>query len=361
MSPVKALRLALARTADALWDLALVTQGIQHEQLDQEAAHEAVPNGQLLVLLDGIAGATGLIMVDREVMTAMTEVQTILQVTAMPIEDREITQTDAAMMAPLIDGALSRFESNLKGHPDLVQLSGFRFGAMVEDARTAGLLLDAARYRIFRVALDLGGGKRLGDLQILLPEREIATDPEPEIEQGPGPHEQRLSLVPAQIDVVLCRVRMSLHKATNLKPGDLLELPADALTDAELMVGQKHRMARGKLGQINGFRAIRLEWPFSQAARDVAVSGGASDPGDTPDHGAAGGVQMSKDMADAGPPPMALDLDNDEDALPDLPPMDFDAVDFDSDATDFDFDPDALASEAGDMPMAAMAEDWDDT
>ncbi|KMK66516.1 flagellar motor switch protein FliM [Puniceibacterium sp. IMCC21224] len=344
MSPVKALRLALSRTADALWDLALVTQGVQLELLDQEGAHEAVPDGLLLVLLDGPDGVAGLVAVDRNVMTAMTEVQTILQVTSLPVEERAITHTDAAMMAPLIDGALSRFEANLEGHPDLEMLSGYRFGAMVEDSRTAGLLLEAARYRLFRVAMDLGGGKRQGDLQIMLPEREIAAPQRPEVEQGPGPHEQRLMLVPAQIDAVLCRMRLSLHKAATLKPGDLLELPVDALGTAELMVGQRHRMARGKMGQMNGFRAIRLEWPFSMAQHEVAAALENQAPDlEGPTDTVPTAIDSDADVASVSVP---VSLDQAEEDLPDLPPIDFEDGAFEGDETAFNFDPDALDADA---------------
>ncbi len=203
MSPAKALRRALSRTADVLWELPLVTQGVQQEMLDQDGCLEVLAPGLLLLLMEGPDGVRGLVSVDREIMTGMIEIQTISKVTRMPIEDRPLTPTDAAMMAPLIDGALERFETNLEGHPDLAQLSGYRFGAMVEDARTAGLLLEATSFRAFRVTLDLDTGTRRGDMQIILPIRKLATVAQEPDSPQPGPHEQRMMLVPARIEVVL--------------------------------------------------------------------------------------------------------------------------------------------------------------
>ena len=115
MSPAKALRRALARTADVLWDLPLVTQGVSQEILDQDGCLDLLVPGTLLILLDGPGGGIGLVSVDRQLMTGLIEVQTISQVTRVPIEDRPLTPTDAAMMAPLIDGGLARFHGGGRG------------------------------------------------------------------------------------------------------------------------------------------------------------------------------------------------------------------------------------------------------
>ena len=100
MSPSKALRRALSRTADVLWDLALVTHGVEQAHLDQDGVVAALGGDALLILLDGPDGVPGVARIERPVMTGLIEVQTILQVTQMPVEERPLTQTDAAMMAP---------------------------------------------------------------------------------------------------------------------------------------------------------------------------------------------------------------------------------------------------------------------
>ena len=60
MSPAKALRRALSRSADVLWDLALVTHGVGQEIADQDQVVEMLPPRGLLLLLDGPGGALGL-------------------------------------------------------------------------------------------------------------------------------------------------------------------------------------------------------------------------------------------------------------------------------------------------------------
>ncbi|MGY9048507.1 MAG: FliM/FliN family flagellar motor switch protein [Rhodobacterales bacterium] len=358
MSPAKALRLALSRTADVLWEMALVTQGVQQEVLDQEECLELLSPGLLLVLMEGPQEARGLVSVDREVMTGMIEMQTISKVTRMPIEDRPLTPTDAAMMAPLIEGALERFEGNLEGHPDLALLSGFRFGAMVEDARTAGLLLEAASFRAFRASLDMDSGTRRGDIQIFLPVREVSVAPNPEAEAKPGPHEPRMMLVPAQIEAVLARIRMPLSKAYGLRRGDLVELPRLALDKAELIAGKGHRLAVGRLGQMNGFRAIRLNLPAGASPTKALGAAALTDEAETDFAGGAGfaaGAEFG--MSAMGMSDAANALQEEED-LPDLPALDFD-TEFGG-GGDFDFDPGGSDEDGGDFPMAAMGGDWED-
>ncbi|EPX85622.1 FliM/FliN family flagellar motor switch protein [Salipiger mucosus] len=346
MSPAKALRRALSRTADVLWDLALVTHGVSQEILDQDGVIDLLPHDSLLLLLDGPEGAIGLAAVDREVMTGLIEVQTILQVTQMPIEDRALTQTDAAMMTPMIDGTMERLARYLQEHPLCPQIEGYRFGAMIEDARAAGLLLDAAGYRAFRVSVDLALGRRRGELMFILPERPEngARGAEVDSPGEPGPHEARMKLLPVRMDAVLCRLTLSLREAEALRPGDLLPLPPEALQGVLLHAASGEAVAGGRLGQLNGMRAVRLTWP------EGAGDGEAGQSGARPEEEPSGAGYLSA-VPEATAEEAPFPFDNQEDVaeeamaadLPDLPPMEFDTGDFGFDAEagddlgDFDF------------------------
>ncbi|CAM9987168.1 unnamed protein product [Chrysoparadoxa australica] len=356
MSLAKALRRALSRTADVLWDLALVTQSVTVETMDQDDVVDALGKTDLLVLLDGPDGAVGIASVDRQVMTGVIEVQTIQQVTQMPVEDdRILTQTDAAMLAPLLDGALGRLADTLTEHPLHSQLVGYRFGAMIEDSRAAGLLLDAAGYRSFRADIDLALGRRRGVLTLFLPERKPKRST-PGVVQGAGPHEERLSRVPARLDAALARITLPLSKAEALKPGDLLSLPPDALSKVEVMAGRGHLVACGRLGQLNGLRAVRLTWPAGNAAISSAADPAGAVSVGMPKAEKSASFNGTQPDAKAGLPALTdtpvSDADTSED-LPDLPPMDFEAG-----SADFDFS--NLGEEFGDVgnaqPMEALPE-----
>lgn len=378
MSPAKALRRALSRTADSHWGLALVTQAVTVEMHDQDGVIDGLGSKDLLVLLDGPDGALGLAAIDREVMTGLVEVQTILQVTQMPVDvDRLLTPTDAAMMAPLLDGALELLAMNLDHHPMHPQLEGYKFGAMVEDARAVGLLLDASSYRCFRADVDLALGRRKGALTLMLPEREIRKTAELD-ENGQaakGAHEDQMSRVPARLDTVLARVNMPLSQANALKVGDLLMLGTDAKDGVEVLAGGTQIVAKGGLGQMNGMRAVRLTWPprpepveppaadlpaLAEPAAGLAI-GVETAPAALPD---LGGMDLDMGFGGDAAEPAAMDLDMDFGAeaapeepafdpsapeeLPDLPSMDFEA---ESGALDLDLDFLDTPAEGGDDGM----------
>ncbi|MDJ0823548.1 MAG: FliM/FliN family flagellar motor switch protein [Paracoccaceae bacterium] len=328
MSPAKALRRAMSRTADVQWGLALVNQAEMQERLDQDAVTDALSAGDLLILLEGPGGALGLVTIDREVMTGVIEVQTILQVTQMPADDRPLTATDAAMMAPLIDGTLERFVANLGEDPLRPQLEGYSFGAMVEDARAASLLLEASSYRLFRVEADLALGRRKGVIQFIFPDRDLDRWSDAGEGQGAaGPHEARMKLLPARLDTVLGRINLPLNEARGLKPGDILPLPAGVMDGLELIAAEGKVIARGRLGQINGMRAVRLNWPPVASAPSEAPSAAMPDdaPAFDPPADPAPAAEPEIDLAPA-PAPGSFAAEVDE--LPDLPPLDFDGGDF---------------------------------
>ena len=270
MSAGKALRRALSRTADTLWDLALVAQSVNIDTFDQDAVIDALQAGELLVLLDGPEGAVGLAALEREVLTALVEVQTIQQVTQMPVDDRPLTHTDAAMAAPFLDDALKRFAALLDDNPLRASLDGYRFGTMIEDRRAAAHLLNAPGYHAFRVSVDLALGRRSGRVALFLPLSEGAGAAA--AGNLAGRHAETMERLPVILEATLPRVSLPLSKAETLKAGDLLPLSADVIDGMELRASRgSHVFARGRLGQMNGMRAVRLNWPQG-VAQAVATS-----------------------------------------------------------------------------------------
>lgn len=335
MSPAKALRRALSRTANDEWELMLTAQGVLIEELDQDGAAAALTGAGLLVLLDGPDGAVGGVLLDRELLAGLIEVQTIGRVTKLPADTRELTHTDAAMMTPLIDGCLKRFVTNLEGHPMAAGAQGFRFGVMMTDVRSLSLLLDAAEYSVFRVTLDLADGTRQGEMVLVLPAvptPEEVSEPDPD---AAGEYEEKLLLVPATVRAELAAVRVPVSRLSALKPGDVIELPEGAIRTARLVAGAGHVVAKVQLGRMDSMRAVRL-LSETGAARANAVATALSietpEVTDLPDTGAA--PVAASALADslpahvpALPETQGSSVDafgNDLDALPDLPPLDFD-------------------------------------
>lgn len=128
-----------------------------------------------------------------------------------------------------------------------------------------------------------------------------------------------MKLLPARMDAVLHRLVLPLSAAERLQPGDLIPLPVEALDSVELLAGDGAGVAGGRLGQINGMRAVRLAWPEGARGGVAAEAQGAA-PG-------LPAAEAAEPAAAAPVPAPAPDLAED---LPELPPLEFDGGDFDA-------------------------------
>ncbi|SLN43149.1 Surface presentation of antigens (SPOA) [Roseivivax jejudonensis] len=337
MSVEKALRRALARTAEEAWNLALIARDARRSGADQDDAAARFEGADLILLLDGPDGALGFALLDRQAVTALVEVQTLGIVTDLAVDDRRLTPTDAVIAAPLVDGTLSRLAAYLGRDPVAAQVEGYRFGAMVEGARVAANLLGAPRYRVFEAEIELGA-LRIGRFALILPARRVESRDVPDAGGDATPHAELMLSLPAQVDAVLCRMRLPFAQAEALAPGALLPLPPDALGRAELVAASGHRITTGRLGQMNGQRAIRV-------TRGTGARGDQSpreeDGAPGPAQMTGGAVQMpevsgwtgSETSGDPDPWQAAGSapehLPEAEPDLPDLPPLDFASAEFD--------------------------------
>ncbi|MFP7571111.1 FliM/FliN family flagellar motor C-terminal domain-containing protein [Marivita sp. S2033] len=253
----RALGRGLSIAADALWGLGLGASLHKDDTLETDVALDRVSDDQLLIVIECENRAAGLVAIDRDLVTGLIEVQTLGKVTRFPLDSRAFTPTDAAMMAPLIDAALPRFASMLAGQPEMSHLQGYSFGALVEDRQTGGLALDAPSYQVIMLDISLAQGTRKGRMVFLLPEAEKPADGDDK-PGSEGRHAATLKLVPARMQAVLTRIHIPLDKAQSLKPGDVLAISPEAINSAMLVVNGGHIAARGKMGQMNGFRAVRI-------------------------------------------------------------------------------------------------------
>lgn len=256
VSVTRALGRSLSLAADALWTLSLGANTHSDAAVSTARAVGALSDDQLLIVLEKDGAPHALVAIDRAVVTGLTEVQTLGKVTRFPLEDRPYTATDAAMVAPFIDAVLPRFSSMLVGQPERAHLQGYAYGALVEDVQSAGLALDAARFQAIALDINLAQDVRRGQALFLFPEPE--QKPAADSVTRPGKYEAAMKLVPTRLQAVLTRIHIPLEQAQALRPGDVLPLSTNVLGAATLTVDGGHVAAKGKLGQINGFRAVRI-------------------------------------------------------------------------------------------------------
>ena len=263
MSPAKALRLSIARAAEDLWDLAAAASGISIAEETLDDAIGALPEQGLIVLLDGPEGLVGAAYMPFPIVAGLIEAQTIGRISKLAPDPRRVTRTDAAMVAPLIDGMLERYDDLLEEAGVAPWARGYRFGTMMDSARLLSLALKAPDFHVIRFSLDLAAARE-GEVMMLFPVEE-----HPAVNAAGGSGGARLDgaleaqilQAPTELRAVLHRLSMPLSAVSALKVGEVLTIPRDALAHTDLEVGAQTVIGTVRLGQINGMRAIRLNLP----------------------------------------------------------------------------------------------------
>jgi flagellar motor switch protein FliM len=254
---LKALRRSLARAASEQCDLPLAVLAARQFNRSPEDLVASLSDKHLLVVLDGPGGRIGAVTMDAALVTALIQKQTIGQIMGKAPSERHYTPTDAAMTAEFLEKAFGKVVAMLAGHKDQVIFSGYRYGAQIEDVRSLVLGLEAEDYRLITLNVDLAIGAMQGVLNLILPEptaEELGLSGSP-----PGPSlASGMGAMRAELAAVLCKVRVPLNEFSALKVGGILPLDQAFLYETDLISIGGQVIAKGRLGQLNGSRAVRL-------------------------------------------------------------------------------------------------------
>ena len=265
------LQLGLARAGEDLWGLDVACSDVTQSLVDQQTALSHLDEDSLFLVLTAVDTTHALVAIERTVLAALIEIQTLGRVHETPLEKRPYTPTDAAMAWLYLDCVIRQFANSVEDREISQQISGYFLEENAEDLRAAGLWLPLGDYQLFSAKLDIARGKRAGSVQLLMPHRDL---PPPKVEHKPTnsePVDNGFGLLPICLETVFTKVRMPLSMACNLSPGDFIPMPPDILNQAQLHAANGFVVASGKLGQMNGLRALRLGDGFmlSQAEEET--------------------------------------------------------------------------------------------
>jgi flagellar motor switch protein FliM len=321
MSPSKALRLALERACDGRLRLPLAVRAVEQRRVPRAELEQMAGADCLLLLIEGQGVAPGVVLVDRATVQALVEVQTVGAVRSSPPPNRPFTNTDAAIAAPLVDATLEGYDGRMADAPEAPRRAGYRFADRVADARALTLVLEEPAYELFRLTCDIGPGARTGELTVALPPAALA----PPAPTGAGAAAARFDLselamtAPVTLDAVLDRVELPLSRVMELAPGMAVPVDAGAIARTELVAARGHVAAVVRLGQMNGFRAVRLCDGAEPAAAPAAASGKADAQAPAPRNTAAPTTAAPPAPAPEGAPPRPPDTGAGQ---PDMPEPD---------------------------------------
>lgn len=276
-------RLGFARAARDCTGLLVDVVGVQQTRMSLEEVLELPPDRSLLALLDGPQAGLGLIILSSQLLAALIEMQTTGRVSVTPPLPRRPTRTDAAMVAATIDQALQEMELLLQPVADLAWAGGFRYASFLEDPRPLGLLLEDQTYSVLRADLSLAEGARQGQLILVLPAegrlilpRPIGNEPDP-LSPAQPPFTEAMSevtqTVPCLLQGVLARLTLPLQEVMVLQAGEILALPEAALDRIQLETPEGRPLARARLGQNRGLRALRLTEEIGRREAGLASCG----------------------------------------------------------------------------------------
>ncbi len=282
LTPEKALVQALAKTAQDRMNLPLKVEENAAALLSLAELPEHLPDRALMSLLSGPKDALGILSLDPDLMAGLMEMQMTGRLGLTPVEPRRPTRTDAVMCSPFIDHFLRQLQAELGGTDAGGNwAAGYAYASALDDPRTLGLLLEDQPYRCFRLTVELGiGATRTGSLFLALPGTDAvdAGGVNADAEAAETAHwqealSQSVMEAPAALGTVLHRLVLPLAQAVALAPGAELTLPRDALDRVELTDASGRILARARLGQASGHRAVCLATSAASAAEEGGAEG----------------------------------------------------------------------------------------
>lgn len=261
----RAVRLAATRAAQNSIGLTLTVLGVSEDMLELDSLLAEFSDDLLIVGLMAGGAVRGLILCDQGLCAAGVEMQTLGRVARRAPDPRRVTRADGALIAPYLD----RLLIELRDTTPRTVLDGWADGVVagdpIESPRAAGFVLSDHHYRLIRLSLDLGGEDRQGQLMIALPMQ--SSTPLPKVQavepvaNWADDFRAAVLAAPATLQAVLHRFNMPLSVATALTPGQLVPLKGCTVGAVRLMDPDGRMVARGRLGQVAGQIAVRIENP----------------------------------------------------------------------------------------------------
>lgn len=274
----RAWSLALARAARDEMALALDVSAVRDRAVSLAEVVDLPVALSLVAVLDCPGGdGLGLFAIEPALLSGLIAMLTTGRVASDGGSPRRPTRTDAAMVAPLVDAALTGLVAASEGQADTGWCEGWRYASFLEDARPLALLLDDCAYRLLAADVALGGGAVTGQILLALPamagtRRVAAVADDAAVTAAAAAAFQsafvrQVEAVSCRIEAELARVTLPLAQAMAFGVGDVLPL-GDATVARLVLRGLDGRMlAEGKLGQMRGQRAVRLALPVEDGLR----------------------------------------------------------------------------------------------
>lgn len=277
MTPARVLRTSMARAADTSVGLVLTVLGVAEDCVSVEEAVSRAEVSSLFVGLTRAGDTVGFVALDGETRSALVESQTLGHLREASDTGRPYSASDVELCRPLIDALLREIRC-LADDTTLEQWTiGVSSGPRLSGARAVGLALEEATYRVVRMTLDFGVAERSGEVVVCLPRSRARPDAEA---AAPRPSEEfarhfRASVLdaPARLMAVLHRMILPVNQVEDLRAGQVVPLSGVTVASVRVEGPDGAMVLHGRLGQVAGLRAVRLEQRTKADLGDVPLEG----------------------------------------------------------------------------------------
>jgi flagellar motor switch protein FliM len=262
MTPLRAFRVAVKKAVQPM-----VATGLRLAKLDERRMtlgefSAAMDAKGALFRLNGPPECAGLLAIDPTVVHAISAVRTTGGLPRDGLPDRPVTRIDSVVALPFLTALLAEFIGALDGLEAQRVMTGYRIGPYQSDRAAALLELEDVPYRLFSGEVTIGDGAGSGKISFL-----VLADP-PRLKQtqtfSPNDAEWQRRLhgsvmkAEAVLEARLEPLTLDISVLRGLKPGADLPLPPEALAKIRFVTLEGKPVATGRLGQLSGNRAVRI-------------------------------------------------------------------------------------------------------
>ncbi len=249
------------KTAKSLLKLDLVVDEFSVTRKSFSDAWAGRPKICLNMSTTNDAGEIGMFILDGALIDGLIEQQLLGHVAKAPRADRPVTRIDAELSRRFITAILKAYSATLAAEPSAQAVCGFSGPVMETDLAALKLTMTAPSYSVLCVFLDLGPGQKSGQAQIWFPVTQQQSDDDTPARDPvwEATIKKRISSARLEVRAMLPPIKVPLSFVMNLKEGEFLPVPLETLSRAVLKDVSGNPVASGRIGQLNGSRAFRVD------------------------------------------------------------------------------------------------------
>lgn len=211
----------------------------------------AIDQVTLPFLLRTDGGQAALFTIEGTMIDGLIEQQLLGKVMPTPRLDRPITAIDAGLSEGFVRAVLNAM-SEATGH-----LSGLTTRGPEQDRPTLELALGMGEFDIISATVDMGPGIKTGRFEIWTPAAKKAAAGKSGGGMNPALMDS-LQHCKIELETEMSGCEITAKTLMHLQVGSMLPLPASALGEVALKDCNGKLVGRGRLGQLNGQRALRI-------------------------------------------------------------------------------------------------------